>query len=238
MTDFIGEVAHLQAAGYLHHAERRPQISASKFHPMSNVRPKRQSARATQAGIKSPHQIPDSVYARDAGKTGRKKWDVDGVCAYIFMELRRGRILADVLKKLGMVDSTFYGFLDTDERKERDYWIARKKGASAMLDHVRQISEGRDRLSRKRMKEFTRELKRMQKAKDPYFNQKVHALERSLVERNKLQIHAAQWYAKVLDRDRFGDHSRMSLDGGSGDDSDRQNIMIEFVDPSADDSGD
>jgi hypothetical protein len=163
-----------------------------------------------------------------------KKWDDAEAFAWVCGELRDGKLLVRILTKMGMSERKWWEIHDATDERQKLYQLARKKSGAAMLDHVRNVSEGKDALSRRRRKEFNRLKSKLLKKGDPYVGQKIGELESLLIQRNKLQIDASKWYARMVDHDRYGDRQRMSIDGGDEDGNDRKSITIEFVDPQHD----
>lgn len=191
------------------------------------------SDRARLAGIAddaSDEKIPRltvTVRMKQKGKVGNaRKWDYDRLMAYVCDQLGEGRLVIDIARKIGIKNSKIADIADTTDTYRAMYSRARKKQAQWFAENINRVSEGRDRNTMKERKTIAKLRKRAKK--DLSVSLYANAREHNIIARNRLQIDAAKWYAKVTDPERFGDKSSVSL--GGTPDGEAIGITLRFVD--------
>jgi hypothetical protein len=205
----------------------------------------KQSQRAIVAGIRKPSKaIPDLRAKRKIrGKHGTvRKLDYDAIVDAVHEEMSLGSVLPDITRHLGITPNDFYRALNAEdpknpkrrEQKEKEHVSARRSQARAIAAEIQLIVDGRDKLSRKRRKEMKRLEQKLRRERNPAASGLLESFERTLIQRNRLQIDGRKWYAKVLDPENYGDRIDASVtphlpDGMDGATS--VSIKIEFVTP-------
>lgn len=191
------------------------------------------SGRARLAGLKSvadEEKIPNlkiKVRIRKKGVRGKPRtWDYDKLMSYVCLKISEGRLISDVCGKIGIGVSTFWEIARSTETYAKMYSQARKAEAAQMRIYAQKVAEGRDWITireRKRIEKF-------RKANRKYLStgQIATARENNILGRNRLQLDAAKWIAKVTDPEVFGDKQSLSVGGEiSGD---PVAITLRFVD--------
>lgn len=191
------------------------------------------SDRARLAGIaddatdeKIPRLTVD-VRLRKNGKRGQpRKWDYDRLMAYVCDQISEGRLVIDIARKIGIKNSKIAEIADTTDTYRVMYSRARKEQASWFAQNISRVAEGRDRITMKERKTIAK--LRKNSKKDLSLSLYANAREHNIIARNRLQVDAAKWYAKVTDPERFGDKSSVSLAGTP--DGEAIGITLRFVD--------
>lgn len=190
------------------------------------------SARARLAGLKSDADEKDrvpvlTVRIKKKGKRGRpKKWDYDKLVSYVCDKISDGKLVSDVCNRIGIRVSTFWTICDQTETYKNLYARARKREAEQMKVYAQKVAEGRDWITireKKRIDKFRRTNRKYLST-----GQIASTRENNILGRNRLQLDAAKWIAKVTDPERFGDKQSLSVGGEiSGD---PVAITLRFVD--------
>jgi terminase small subunit-like protein len=188
------------------------------------------SSRSRAAGIALPddEKIPRltvKVRMRVKGKRGNpRKWDYDRLMAYVCERIGEGRLVSDVCRTIDIRMTTFWNIADSTETYRVLYGSARRKQADAIAQNVQKVAEGRDRITAKERKRVAK----LRKGKNLGDQMYANVRENNIIQRNRLQIDAAKWYAKVTDPDRFGEKSSLSLNSGENDGP--ISVTLRFVD--------
>lgn len=189
-----------------------------------------QSNRARVAGIPidTDDDVPDVIVrVRQKGIRGRpQKWHRDKLMAYVCEKISEGRLVSDVCRKIGIKVPRFWEIARSTEIYRSLYAQARKDEAEQMRVYAQKVAEGRDWITlreRKRIETFRKKNKR-----NPASNIIASARESNILGRNRLQLDAAKWIAKVTDPEKFGD--KQSLSVGGQQTGDAIGITLRFVD--------
>jgi hypothetical protein len=189
------------------------------------------SARSRTAGLREDTEpVPKltlSVRIRQHGKRGRpRKWDYDKVVSYVCEKISDGRLVSDVCAKIGIKVSRFWDIADSTDTYRALYARARKREAEQMKIYAAKVSEGRDWITLREKKRI--DLFRRKNRKYLSTGQIASARENNILGRNRLQLDAAKWIAKVTDPEKFGDKQSLSVGGEvSGE---PVSVTLRFVD--------
>lgn len=193
------------------------------------VKRKSASDRAKLAGIAMDEEekIPSlTVRIKKKGKRGRpKKWDYDKLVTYVCEKISGGKLVSDVCGRIGIRTTTFWNIVETTDTYKVLYAQARKREAESMKIYAQKVAEGRDWITireRKRIAKIRKDKKSLSSMMHANFR------ENNIIQRNRLQLDAAKWIAKVTDPEKFGDRSSLSLNGGN--DGEPVAVTLRFVD--------
>jgi hypothetical protein len=163
-------------------------------------------------------------------KVGRpQKWNRQRLVEYVCGKIASGQLVTDVCRRIGVRAYEFRLITETKPEYAAMYAKARKEEAFQMRVYAQMVAEGRDRLSRLRRRRFERLASKLRKQKHPGANQILHDAENSILQRNRLQLDAAKWIAKVTDPEKFGDKTDVAVTGPTGG---AMTIGVQFIDPS------
>lgn len=171
------------------------------------------------------------------------KWNHFKQVDYVFWRMAHGITVFDALKELALDPIIFWRIVDGKRATPftEKYERAKILQARAFADRVNLIAEGRDEISSNYLKTLNRRIrqimKRHQKNRADAIREFIGIMkydvtdrERSLIARNKLQIEAAKWIARIADPTHYHDkvdHSIAAPTDGSGEPI---GITVQFVD--------
>lgn len=189
------------------------------------------SKRVRQAGVRDDSEkIPTlTVRVRKKGIPGKpRKWDYAKVAQYICEQIAQRKTVRMVCKKIGIDEWTARAILRRPEFAPL-YAQARVHQAQRFAEFAQEVADGTDSVSRKRLKKIESLHRQLKRTKNPIARDLIRDQEHILIQRNRLQLDAAKWLAKVTDPDKFGDKTTTSLttpDGGPA-----ISIGVQFVNP-------
>ena len=120
----------------------------------------------------------------------------ENIFNYIFKEITEGRALRNILKDKDMPDvTTFYVWLRADEEKSKQYAHVCEDRADAIFEEILDIADD--------------------SSGDVTFNKDGDAVINSeFVQRSRLRVDARKWIASKLAPKKYGDQSKLTLEGG------------------------
>lgn len=171
------------------------------------------------------------------------KWNHFKQVDYVFWRMAHGITVFDALKELALDPIIFWRIVDGKRATPftEKYERAKILQARAFADRVNLIAEGRDEISSNYLKTLNRRIRQIMKRHKKnradairefigIMKYDVTDRERSLIARNKLQIEAAKWIARIADPTHYHDkvdHSIAAPVDGGGEPI---GITVQFVD--------
>ena len=185
-------------------------------------------------------------------KHGPRKWHPVKKMRYVFFRMIAGKTITDAMREIHWNQVEFWSLVEVDSKGPfaDEYNRAKRLQSRAMADSVITISEGRDSVSReakqKLVKIILRGMQRAMRRKGGMSEQHAKVLLKTLlariniegydsvtIQRNKLQMDAKKYLAKMMNPAEFGDASKLSLGSppGDGGNPSLAPITIQFVGP-------
>jgi hypothetical protein len=120
---------------------------------------------------------------------------IEDIFSKIIEEVSNGRALRNVLKDEGMPSSsTFYIWLEENEDKSKQYARACEVRADQIFDEILDIADDG--------------------TNDTYVNEKGQEVtDQEVIGRSRLRVDSRKWIASKLNPKKYGDSSKLTLDG-------------------------
>lgn len=216
---------------------------------MEGTRPRGSSSRKSIAvsapGSKNRETNPYREFAIYSGKKS-PSWHPIKKMRYVFWRMIAGLTVADALREIHWHESDFWHLVDLKRKApfREEYKRAKILQSRAFSDSVVAVAEGRDAITRAHTKRIRVLIRRAMKRTRGMKNRSILRVivanmmrdvskhDAQILGRNRLQMEAAKWIAKMANPAEFGDRASLALGAPDGEgDNVLKPIQVQFVGP-------